>query len=97
MSALILLAPNLGDFFFTTDQVGLARATLNAGDYKATIVESDLEGEECAEEMFDLTNNPSRQDERIEKYGTLRSVSVGDIVISGKDMFLCMSCGWEKL
>lgn len=53
--------------------------------------------EEAAEEMFDLTNNPSRQEERIRTYGNGRSISVGDIVnVDGVD-YLCMSAGWEEL
>lgn len=54
-------------------------------------------GEEAAEELFDLTNNPSRQEERIRCYGNGKSISVGDIVnVDGVD-FLCMSAGWEEL
>lgn len=54
-------------------------------------------GEAAAEEAFDLTNNPSRQDEREQVYGRGRSVSVGDVVEVEGEKFLCMSCGWEKL
>lgn len=51
----------------------------------------------AAEEMFDLTNNPSRQAEREQVYGNGRSVSVGDIVeVDGVD-FLCSSFGWKIL
>jgi hypothetical protein len=54
-----------------------------------------------AEEMFDLTNNPSRDDERELLYGRGRSVSVGDIVEveSGENVesWLCMSFGWHKV
>ena len=56
-----------------------------------------LEGEAVAEEVFDLTNNPSRQDEREELYGRGRSVSVGDIVDVDGQMFLCAASGWNEL
>ena len=38
-------------------------------------------GIEAAEEVFDLTNNPSRSEESLDKYGSLRSLNVGDIVV----------------
>ena len=50
-----------------------------------------------AEEVFDLTNNPGRQDEREELYGRFRSVSVGDIVEVDGVPFLCASMGWTAL
>lgn len=61
-------------------------------DYKTNLV-----GESVAEEMFDLTNNPNRQDEREILYGTKPSISVGDIVeVDGIDYF-CSSIGWKIL
>jgi hypothetical protein len=54
-------------------------------------------GKDAAEEAFDLTNNPARQEEREERYGLHRSVSVGDIVtVDGVD-FLCDDFGWLEL
>jgi hypothetical protein len=54
-------------------------------------------GKDGAEEAFDLTNNPARQEEREERYGCHRSVSVGDIVeVDGVD-FLCDDFGWLEL
>ncbi|HEX8605111.1 MAG TPA: hypothetical protein VF774_20875 [Pseudoduganella sp.] len=43
----------------------------------------DLPIEDIADELFDLTNNPGRQQEREQKYGRGRSLSVGDIVKVG--------------
>lgn len=61
-------------------------------------IQVDLtDGEAIAEELFDLSNNPSRQDERDAKYGQFRSLSTGDIVKVGTDAYLCQSIGWEKL
>jgi hypothetical protein len=56
----------------------------------------------AAEEMFDLTNNPGRQEERERMYGTGRSVSTGDIVeveevLTGRTHWLCMSIGWKQI
>jgi len=59
--------------------------------------EADCTGEDGADEAFDLTNNPSRQEEREEKYGRGRSLSVGDVVQVGEEKFVCLSFGWEKL
>jgi len=53
--------------------------------------------DQVAEEMFDLTNNPSRQDERIERYGNGPSVSSGDVVQVDDRYFLCMSFGWKEI
>jgi hypothetical protein len=53
-------------------------------------------GKDASEEVFDLTNNPCRQDERLDKYGNGRSVSVGDIVLVDNVMFLCLQQGWQE-
>lgn len=53
--------------------------------------------EAAAEEAFDLTNNPSRQAEREEKYGLGKSVSVGDVVEVDGVNYLCESFGWAIL
>ena len=58
-------------------------------------------GENAAEEAFDLTNNPSRYDEKTTLYGDCRSVSVGDVVeVQDHDTtqrFLCMTMGWKEI
>jgi hypothetical protein len=59
-----------------------------------TVVQS---GESAADEAFDLTNNPSRQDEREIKYGRGPSVSVGDIVEVDGVNYICMPLGWRVL
>lgn len=58
---------------------------------------SEMSNEECAEEMFDLTNNPSRQDEREAIYGNSRSLSVGDVVEVDGVNLVCCSIGWVEL
>lgn len=101
MQAIILLASLriMGGMFGNPTKAELARAALRDGEYTASSI-IDAEGEtpeDVAEEMFDLTNNPSRQDERERKYGRGRSVSIGDIVVAGGEFWLCVSMGWEKL
>ena len=54
-------------------------------------------GRDAADEMFDLTNNTSREDERAVLYGRHRSVSVGDIVSVDGVYFLCQPSGWTVL
>lgn len=54
-------------------------------------------GQDAAEEAFDLTNNPQRQIERLEKYGRGKSVSVGDVVEVDGVNYLCESFGWDVI
>jgi hypothetical protein len=63
----------------------------------AGFFETDKAGEDAAEEAYDLTNNPDRQDEREEKYGRGKSVSGGDVIEVDGVHFACMSSGWAKL
>ena len=91
----------LGHFYFSGDDgaVKLARECLEKGLYTKhnPIALCDWEtGEAAAEEMFDLTNNPGRQPERLVKYGRHRSISVGDIVEAGGKMYACRPCGWQE-
>ena len=89
----------MGNFYFTSDPIALARKMLQEGVYKVqgTMGVPGMDGMDVAEEVFDLTNNPSRQEEREELYGRHRSVSVGDIVnVDGVD-WLCASVGWQRV
>lgn len=75
------------------------RDALSAGKYAK---ESELftvngDSEDAAEEVFDLTNNPSRQDERERVYGRGPSLSTGDIVVVGEEQWICMSFGWAEV
>ena len=54
-------------------------------------------GEDVAEELFDLSNNPGREDERQEVYGNHRSISVGDVITVDGVNYLCASIGWKVL
>lgn len=78
-------------------QRAYARKHRNTGFNEVCTLNIKQVGERAAEEMFDLTNNPSRQEERELMYGNGRSVSSGDIIrVDGVD-YLCCSVGWEKL
>lgn len=96
----LLNAEMMVQFYINKDVAELARKLLRTDAYTVlgTIGVPDLQGEDVAEEIFDLTNNPSRQDERDELYDRrYRSVSVGDVVVVDGERFLCASFGWEKL
>ena len=58
---------------------------------------SEKTGEAAAEDMFDLSNNPDREDERAERWGSYRSLSVGDAVSVDGQLYLCASVGWRKV
>ena len=98
--ATIYLAPTaaFGLDFYKATSVVKAVELMKSGQYEAQPpIEVEMDGEDAAEEMFDLTNNPYRQAERLEKYGRGRSLSVGDIVAVGDGSWLCASVGWVEL
>ena len=89
----------MGEFYFRKNQEATARSLLKDGWYRVqgTMGVPGMDGEAVAEEVFDLTNNPSREEERQALYGNSRSVSVGDIVnVDGVD-WLCASVGWQRV
>ena len=53
--------------------------------------------EDICEYAFDVTNNPSRQEEREKVYGRGRSLSVGDIVTVNENSYVCDNIGWLKV
>lgn len=100
--ARIMLAPNvvMRNVYFEKDVVALVTANLPGYEIRPAIevpesVASTVK--DVAEEMFDLTNNPSRQEEREAKYGRGRSVSPGDIVEVMGVKVLCLAHGWQIL
>ena len=99
--ATVHLVDNLkmGDFYFTKDAAALALKYLAEGLYKEVgpFPVFDLWGEDVAEELFDLTNNPYRQAERERVFGRGRSISVGDVVQFEGDLYLCRPTGWVVL
>ena len=102
-NATILLLKNemMGDLYFKRTSVDLLNAaahSLNEGKYEAVSIinlpKEYTDGQDAAEEVFDLTNNPSREDESRAVYGNRRSLSVGDIVLVNGVFHLCAHSGW---
>jgi hypothetical protein len=88
----------MGEFYFSRNPVALAQQLRRDGQYRtASECYMAKEGTEAAEEMFDVSNNPSRQAERVRIFESQRSVSVGDIVEVNGLPYLCASMGWELL
>jgi hypothetical protein len=88
--------------FYTADgQLQMAQAAQDLMDQGAYHCIGDFEthqqGQLAAEDMFDLSNNPSRDGERGLRWGPNRSLSVGDIVETGADRWLCASIGWQQI
>ena len=86
------------EFYTSQTLAATARRMMAEGCYEVegTLSVDQLTGADAAEEVFDLTNNPSRTEECEERY-LLRSVTVGDILtVDGVD-FLCAPIGWEKI
>lgn len=78
------------------NQLETARKLLAEGAYEQVKLETITSTVFIiADEIFDLTNNPSRQDEREKAYGRGRSLSVGDIVEAYGEKLLCCSIGWK--
>lgn len=95
----IWLAPNevLRDMYGNKDKRQLVKENILNYTLMTPFESLNVPGKHGAEEAFDLTNNPSRQEEREERYGNYRSVSVGDLVDVDGKLFLCASFGWEEL
>ena len=81
------------------EQAETTRANLKAGYYaeESELFTVNSDSQDAADEVFDLTNNPGRQEEREEKYGRGRSLSVGDIVVVGEEQWVCLSFGWAEV
>ena len=75
------------------------REDLAAGKYVEESLSFNVEGKgvDACEEAFDLTNNPSREQERLRVYGHGHSMSTGDIVFVDGEQWVCMSFGWAQL
>lgn len=90
-----------GSFYAANGSLDVARAVSElreAGAYRYIgVFETELAGELAAEEMFDLSNNPGREQERAERWGDWRSLSVGDIVQVNDDCWVCGVIGWQRV
>jgi len=89
----------MGDIYFCKDDiVRKARELFNMDKYEiAGAFKIDGDVEEAAEELFDLTNNPYRQEERVKLYGRGRSLSVGDMVEVNGSFVVCAPFGWKAV
>lgn len=87
------------EFYMRKDTETLVQELKAAGDYYPgqSFEQEDSTDEDICEYAFDVTNNPSRQDEREFIYGRGRSVSIGDIVSVDGNEYLCNFVGWVKL
>ena len=87
------------DLDFTPDAIKKIRYNLDAGKYAEHSAKFKVNGvgEDAAEGVFDLTNNPGRQEERMKVYGTGRSLSTGDIVVVDTEQWACLGIGWVKV
>ena len=96
--ATILLAEGPLNFKFYADPMEAMAALIRDNQYnKIGSIDTDKTGKAAAEDMFDLSNNPQRDDERQLRWGRYRSLSVGDVVHVDNESFLCLSMGWQKL
>ena len=81
----------------------LARANIDLYEQFPVTFATEKTGEDAAEEAFDLTNNPSRdEDRRIAGFVNHRSLSTGDVVrvLQFREPvteYVCLSVGWKKL
>ena len=83
--------------FYAQDPVVAAKEFAANDSYEAVFaVPTKLTGEAAAEDLFDLSNNPNRQEERSRLWAH-RSLSVGDVVHVNLESWLCCSSGWTKL
>lgn len=94
-----LIQPELlGEVYFQKDLTAFAVNAFVEGKYTSgNGFYAFGTGEQAAEDVFDLANNPSRQNEREQVYGRGRSVSVGDIVEVNEDLYLCAPTGWRVI
>lgn len=100
MKASILFPPAAlqRDIFFSRF-LPQAIAAYHAGQYTtaAEVEVSGHFGQDLAEELFSLTNDPRRQEEREALYGAGRSLSSGDIVVCEHGAWMCRPVGWLRL
>jgi hypothetical protein len=70
----------------------------NRKHYRYTgMIQTDLVGEDAAEAVFGLSNDPSKEDMKESMGWTGRSLSVGDIVMVDGVQYVCLPVGWKIL
>ena len=90
----------MSSFYFSSKKPhAIARECMDNGMYKEVLsCAFDTSDDEVAcEELFDLTNNPSRTAERLALYGRRRSISVGDVIKVDNVPYVCAPDGWGRV
>jgi hypothetical protein len=93
----VFLAPDeaLGDAYFMPMRSFLDKHMINFK--KVLTYTSMLNGTDAAEDAFDVSNNPYRQEERSSLFGKNRSLSVGDVVLVDELCYMCAPSGWNVI
>lgn len=94
---ILLAPPEMQGKFYVRDGVAKLVSYFKERYVMLPPIECWQVGEAAAEEMFDLTNNPSRQEERLQRYGNGKSLSVGDMVLVDDVYFVCGPVSWLTL
>lgn len=100
--ATVFLLDSMRDSFLFYGNVQAAVAKLR--DQYNTMIHVDVKhlGEDACEELFELTNNPFKQECRDARYGKYRSVSVGDMCMvphadGTSRLYACAPSGWVEV
>jgi len=88
----------IGSFYFRDTPQALEQVRRRRADYRlAGMIPTDLVGEDAAEMVFDVSNNPSKETMKESMGWVDRSFSVGDLVVADGVEWICLSVGWTKL
>jgi len=94
------LAPDdmIGSFYFRATPQALDVVRVRRSSYRlAGMIPTDLVGEDAAEMVFDISNNPSKESIKESMGWVGRSLSVGDIVVVDGAEFVALPVGWKIL
>ena len=95
----IFLAPDhlFGSFELYRSEA-LEQVRTNRASYRLVgMIPTNLVGEDAAEMVFDISNNPSKETIKESMGWTGRSLSVGDIVVVDGAEFVALPVGWKIL
>ena len=96
-SALLLSPFNFSEMCLantTAERVALACQFLNSDGYDAARhYPVEATGEDAAEELFDMSNNPGRGN----GLWKMRSMSVGDVACVEGVFYMCDNVGWVEI
>lgn len=86
-------------YFGGPSPAAMARELLANAQYVpvGTFDVEQMDAEAGCEEAYDRSNNPSRMADRMDTFGRVRSLSVGDVVVVEGEAFVCAPFGWERL